>query len=509
MSEAFERIRDSLTAHGSTITNNRQGQFKATCPHHEDKTPSLSVTDKGDRVLVHCHAHCGADDIMADLGLTLADLFDGEPSKDRALPIRSYLYEDGLGRAWFWKDRYWPKTFICRLPGTDPGDRTGLKGRPPVLYHLPALRRGIAAGKTVWLVDGEKDVETAERHGLVATTTPHGAGSRWHDEYTTALAAASEVVIVVDQDKAKPDGSLGTGQQHAVDARVALRARKVKVRMVAPKIGKDLTDHFNAGFTEADFIPDATAYTRPRGILVSALIGKQFPPVTYAIDHILPPGLAILAGSPKFGKSFCALSMGLGVAAGGRAMDYLECNQGSVLYLAREDSERRIQARVERLYQNSPPEHLDHIEIIPAEQPWVGGPVGLEAMTEWAEQVGNPRLVVLDTWAKVDPVVDDRDRYRTEYALMASYKQWADQHECTVLMIHHLRKAEAGDDDPFNQISGTRGITGAADTLIVMKAKRGSREGVMYVTGRDVAEQELELRKYGPLWACIDQPSPV
>lgn len=487
----------------------------AQCPHHEDGTASLSVADKGDRVLIWCHSGCNTDDVLRDLGMDLSALFDGEPSRDKAVPVRSYLYEDGHGRPWFWKDRYYPKTFICRLPGTDPGDRTGLKGRSPVLYHLPQLIAGIRAGSKIWLVDGEKDVETAERNGLVATTTPHGAGSRWIPEYTKALAKANEVIVVVDQDKAKADGTLGTGQQHAVDAAYAMRSIGVKVRRVAPKIGKDLTDHFNAGFTVEDFIPDLTSSVRPRGIKGHDLHGMTFKPLVYCVADVLPSGLAMLAGTPKAGKSWMGLDLALGVACGTRAMSSLNCAQGSVLYLAREDGSRRIKDRLSVLLQGTAvPPGMKHLEIVPADEPWTGGEIGLAAMTEWAEEVGNPRLVVLDTLAKVEPMLDDRDRYRSDYALMAGYKQWADRYDCTVLMIHHLRKSatygnSSENADPFDEISGTRGLTGAADTLLVLATKRGTREGLLHLTGRDVAEQTLELRKFGPLWSCVDIPDRV
>lgn len=514
-SDAYEALREALDSHGRKISSNRANSFMAQCPHHEDGEASLSVTDKGDRVLLHCHAGCGSDEIMVDLGMALADLFDGEPTKDRAVPIRSYLYETPDGRPWFWKDRYYPKTFICRAIGTEPGDRRGIGGRLPVLYRAPALRVAMDQGTTIWFVDGEKDVETAERNGLVATTTPHGSGSRWLPEYSSFLSRAKEVVIVVDQDKAKADGTLGSGQQHALDAKAGLRSVGVKVRLVAPAIGKDLTDHFAAGYGEVDFVRDTSASFRPRGTKVTDLMGKTFPALVYCVEGVLPSGLAILAGAPKAGKSWVALDMAIGVSCGGRSMSTLDCTQGSVLYLAREDGERRIQARVELLTRGDPGGAgvTQHLEVISADQDWIGGEIGLAAMTEWAEEVGDPRLVVLDTWAKVDPMMDDRNMYRAEYAVMAGYKRWADLHNCTVLMVHHVRKgsgqSKPEDRDPFTEISGTRGVTGAADTLMVLDTKRGTKEGTLHLTGRDVGEQALELRKFGPLWTCVDRPDPV
>jgi hypothetical protein len=79
-----------------------------------------------------------------------------------------------------------------------------------------------------------------------------------------------------------------------------------------------------------------------------------------------------------------------------------------------------------------------------------------------------------------------------------------------VILVHHDRKQGVGakaDPDVFTRISGTRGITGAADTLLFLETNREERGlGTLHITGRDVAEQQLELRKAGPLWMCTSVP---
>lgn len=511
-SEAFERIRESLHSHGSSITNNRASHFTAQCPHHPDGRPSLSVDDKGDRVMMHCFAGCNTDDIVADLGLELSDLFDGEPDKDRAVPVRSYVYEALNGEPWFIKDRYFPKTFILRLPGTEPGDRRGIGNRAPVLYHAPRVHRAMRAGGcTVWLLDGEKDVETAERHGLVATCAPGGAGARWRTEYSDFLSQADEVVIVADQDMAKPDGSLGTGQQYAISARDGVRSVGVKCRIVAPGVGKDLTDHFTAGLGVDDFTIEQSAIIRPRGKTGADLLVTEFDPLVFCVEGILPVGLAILAGSPKAGKSWCALSVALAVSCGGLALSALRTTRGSVLYLAREDGYRRLQSRINLLMGGQlDPDTLKDLELVPTEEVWIGGEQGLAAMTEWAEEVRNPRLVVIDTIAKVEPDMgEERNRgvYAGNYSMAARYKRWADDNNCTVLMIHHDRKAKAESGDPFDRFSGSRGLTGAADTLLFLEHQRGEREGTLHITGRDVSEESLAMVKTGPIWNLQEVPN--
>lgn len=518
MSEAFDRVRDGLASYGASFRDTRQNHFMATCPAHEDRNPSLGVDDKGDRIMVRCYAGCHTDDVMTAIGLELKDLFDADDANplDRwGQLVRSYLYEKPNGEPWFYVDRYYPKTFRQRLPGVEPvrdlsnreeWKRLGIRNRPPIIYHAPKVWRALQKGDAVvWWLDGEKDVETAERHGKVATCPPGFA--KWDEKYAHFLRNAAEIVMVVDQDKEKPNGELGAGQQNAVTARNGFRSMGLKVRVVAPAAGKDYTDHVTAGYGDDDFVPEPTIYTRPRGLNARDLMVAEFEPLQWAVEDLLPSGLAIMAGSPKVGKTWCALSVSMAVSAGGPALSRLGTNQGSVLHLAREDGYRRLQSRI-ALLSGGDLDVPKALELIPVEQDWVGGEQGLANMTEWAEEVGDPRLVVIDTLAKVEPELgEDRARgaYSGNYSMMVRYKAWADVHNCCVLMIHHDNKTKPDKtdgwmDDPFTQISGTRGLTGAADTLLFLEGKRGSGEGRLHVTGRDVSEQSYELYKSGPIW---------
>ena len=57
-------------------------RWVARCPAHEDHKPSLSVKQVDGRTLIHCWAGCGAGDVVAALGLSLADLFDRQPETE-------------------------------------------------------------------------------------------------------------------------------------------------------------------------------------------------------------------------------------------------------------------------------------------------------------------------------------------------------------------------------------------------------------------------------------------
>lgn len=534
MSEAYERIFAALTAHGSRSENVRQTSSKWQCPAHDDNAPSLKLDDAGDRALVCCYAGCHTDDVVASLGLEVKDLFDTtlDPTDRFGQLVRSYLYEKPNGDPWFYVDRYWPKVFRQRLPGVEPvrdlrdkegAKRLGLHQRPPIIYHAPRVHHAGQTGqKRIWWLDGEKDVESAERDGHVATCPPGFA--KWRPEYAKALHSwgFSEVVMVVDQDKDKPDGTLGAGAQNANAARLGFRSVGMRVKIVSPAVGKDYTDHRQGGYGPEleTFHVDTTVAVRPRGISAAALVTKKFDPMRWIVPGILPAGLCIFAGSPKVGKSWAILDICCGVGGGGLVLGSLEVPIGNVLLLAREDSEPRMQSRLSLVMGGDLSTVPEGLEIVTADKDWVGGEEGIGHLTEWADEVANPRLVVLDTLAKVEPEMGEETRranaYTGNYTMMSRYKNWADQYNVAIVAVHHDRKGSAGVNekqgmaaDPFSKISGTRGLSGAADTLWFLEKVRGEHAGELHMTGRDVAEQSLEMRKAGPLWQCWSKPEGV
>ena len=191
--------------------------YRARCPCHEDKSPSLSVKMNG-RLLLHCFAGCGFDAIIATLGIT------PERTAPRREIVATYSYRDASGIEIRQKVRYAPKDFRIRHR-SDTGAWIYKAGSgPAVLYRLPELRQAIAQGATIFVVEGEKDCDRLTAGGLVATTNIEGAAqphqkAKWRTEYTTQLAGAARVVLLPDNDD--------PGRAHMqVIARVLQRTRR-------------------------------------------------------------------------------------------------------------------------------------------------------------------------------------------------------------------------------------------------------------------------------------------
>lgn len=230
---------------------------------------------------------------------------------------------------------------------------------------------------------------------------------------------------------------------------------------------------------------------RPRVHVLSAeqLLKKQFGEPRYAVPGLIAEGLQFLAGKPKIGKSWLALSLAIGVASGTTVLGNRETEQGEVLYLALEDGPRRLQRRLRKLLigRKTP-------ALLSLATEWPGYEQGAyEAVSDWLGDHPNARLVIIDTFKRIRPHEDvRRSVYAGDYEAVAPLSTMAQSFGVAILLVHHVRKAESL-DDPFDLISGSTGLTGAADGMLVLQKKRGTNEGTLHVTGRDVDEQELTL----------------
>jgi len=217
------------------------------------------------------------------------------------------------------------------------------------------------------------------------------------------------------------------------------------------------------------------------------LCQKEFKEMLWAIKGIIPEGLTLLCGKPKLGKSWFSLNLALAVVSGGKAFDYVDVERGSVLYLALEDSERRLKNRLKKILGNNPPPENFHYAIN-----W--GKIdkgGVENLEDWIGKHPDTRVVVIDTLAQIRPEKSGKDLYLADYNTISKIKKVADRFQVAVIVIHHLRKSVA--DDPFDQVSGTLGQTGAADTVMILQRSRGSTDAELKITGRDVEEAEYAM----------------
>ncbi|WP_280410088.1 toprim domain-containing protein [Nocardia brasiliensis] len=119
-------------------------------------------------------------------------------------------------------------------------------GFAPIPWQLSDIREALDAGREIYVCEGEKDVQRANRAGLIATCNVGGAGS-WTAEHARWLAGAGRIVVVADRDR--------PGYRHAAKVADTLTGRVGEVRVLQARSGKDLCDHFDAGHQLEDLEP--------------------------------------------------------------------------------------------------------------------------------------------------------------------------------------------------------------------------------------------------------------
>jgi hypothetical protein len=379
---------------------------------------------------------------------------------------------------WEWKDSVGDQLNKLEYALLDEGyeverevwDKTEGKGLDDVLATGGRTERQPIRLKTFeeWLEEREKHTAIA---GTCSTPAPVGddgatasATLKDQQEHTPTQEAIEEVASPVETRNGAGTGSAPEVGRAAVTRASRRRAvEKPTVNSKRPKVEM---------YTAADLVE--MTLSEPK----------------WAVQGIVPEGLTILAGKPKLGKSWAALNMAVAISGNKLVFGSAPADKGDVLYLALEDNPRRLKARLEKVLgsvRDASP------RLILATRWPRQDKHGLKEIEKWLDSQPEARLVIVDTWARFKPARGKgKDRYEEDYQHAVELKALADQSEVAVLVLHHARKMAA--DDALDEVSGSNGLTGAADTILVLRRDRTEADATLLITGRDVEEQELALR---------------
>lgn len=219
------------------------------------------------------------------------------------------------------------------------------------------------------------------------------------------------------------------------------------------------------------------------------------------IDGVLSDGLAIMAGDSKIGKSWMVLWMCLQISKGEPVWG-LPTRKTDVVYLALEDREWRVQQRMQDLT-DTPPENL-HFGFS-------CGQLGAELESQIEDVLKDypsTGLLFIDTLQMVrDNVSAKVNAYAQDYKDLSSLKKIADNHGICIFVVHHTRKERDG-GNIFNDMTGSTGIMGVADTgMILRKDDRFGDNATLCITGRDVEEKKLKMQMRGVKWEITEELS--
>lgn len=220
------------------------------------------------------------------------------------------------------------------------------------------------------------------------------------------------------------------------------------------------------------------------------LLKIDFPPLSYAVNEILPQGLFILAGSGKIGKSWLALDMCLSISSGHNFWQF-SADQGNVLYLALEDNYRRLQTRLTRIKDDNQGNSICRLHLSTASNGISDGLI--EQVKIFINENPNTKLIIIDTLERIRNSMDiSTSMYQADYKDMNRLRAITDSSNLTLLLIHHTRKMY--DPDPLNTLSGSTGLVGSVDGVWVLeKEARVEDKAKLTIVNRDTQEYCFNL----------------
>ncbi|MFV1883064.1 MAG: AAA family ATPase [Balneola sp.] len=225
-----------------------------------------------------------------------------------------------------------------------------------------------------------------------------------------------------------------------------------------------------------------------RIISASDLFRKNIPELKYNIQHLVVPGLTILAAAPKVGKSYLICYLGYCMATGQKAFAKLSTRKSKVLFLALEDNERRLQARLAEIANASLlgavniPENLHLVTSLGENKD------SIQVIKRLINKEGY-EVVIIDILQRIAKP-EETGSYKKEYTLVKRLKELADNTKTSIIAVHHTNKRYS--KAALDAISGTRGLVGACDNVLLLSRESeeslSSRRGVlkMNIQGRDL-----------------------
>ena len=224
-----ERLFDDFISHFEVKKISSTGETTAVCPSCRHAKLYIKLTENNDGkpvVVMDCKHNCTFDEIMsaARLPRNAIYLTPPRPRFEDITRQREHIYTDSQGTPIAKKfiTKYLEEYITMQGKIHKAGDKTtlwqrydlqtgqyitGLDGLKLPLYHLHRL----SEAETVIIVEGEKDVETLERMGYTATSSPNGAGAKWQSDYNQYLTG-KECIVLTDNDEAGEKAGIQTAE---------------------------------------------------------------------------------------------------------------------------------------------------------------------------------------------------------------------------------------------------------------------------------------------------------
>jgi hypothetical protein len=249
----------------------------------------------------------------------------------------------------------------------------------------------------------------------------------------------------------------------------------------------------------------APRYT-PQPFSAADLQYEVLPEMRWAVPGLIAEGLGVCAGRAKLGKSWLMLHVGMAVAEGDVALGEFPVEDGDVLYLALEDNKRRLQERLRKMA----PEGEWPARLFLETQWPRSEDGGMEALAAFIGQHPYLRIVIIDTLVRFKTPAKGRrgNAYEEDADWAIPLQRLALDHKIAIIVVTHLNKSLH--DDWVDKISGSIGMPGVSDTLMLLDRQRGvegQNDARLRLTGRDIEEQDYKVKFDGAtgLWAIAGE----
>lgn len=454
------------------IKSGSDGRYMARCPCHNDRQASLSVGVGDDgRVLLHCFAGCDTADIMQSMGLTMRDMFvelkpgDVFPVYDRPTDKAAahfeaeYIYPGGIlkkvkmrkpggGKFAYWMHRdssQWVK------------GRTGME---PGLYVTES-----PLPDDVYIVEGEKDVDTMKALGAAAVSLPDGARSKWRPEYGETLKGRRIVIIQDNDAPGKAFAQRVAGDLHGI-------AQTVKVLDLS-EAWPEIPEHGDVSDMVAAFGADKTAtklieleqMTQPwiphteksEGVKLAKASEIPYEPPRWSIAPYFQRGKGtLIQGDNGSGKTAFVCAIAAHMTTGRPLLGIPIESPGNVLILSVEDDLPVLRGRIE-----VDGGDLDKCYFITNAAGLTFNSPEIEAAIK---QV-NAKMVIFDPFQAFLGAGVDMFRSNETRPELAKLFEMCERNDCACTIIAHMGK-NGGDKSPVNRSLGSVDIPAAMRSIL-------------------------------------------
>jgi hypothetical protein len=404
------------------------------------------------------------------------------------------------------------KTFMQRRKGPNGDSIWNLEGIEHTIYHHPAVEIALADGSPIFITEGEKDVETLQTMGFVATTNSGGAGF-WTTKHA-ALFKGADVIIMPDND---PVGIAG-GQKRAASLRgIAKRIRVLNFGDHIPDFGKkgDVTEWVEKfGGTASELVeiintlpdwkpaPPATTF----GAQTSSIIAHKAVVYDWLVKGLIERnGTLILAGESMVGKSFKVMDMGMKIALGLPYGDR-KTRKGAVIHMAVEDgkgTELRYKGYLKH-HGISPDADIPYVVM----DPFANGGAGFSLMSddvvdkfiaeclEWKAFYGSLEFIIIDTLSMATEGLDENSSGEAGKVL-GRVTRIRERTGATVCLVHHMNSGGT-------KVRGSTAIVANVPNVIEIKMlmtipqnRREDPRPILDGQGRPIRRARLAKNKNG------------